>query len=65
VKEPVLSESHEDRERAAELYRKARELELRQDYAEARKCYEQSLRLHEDEIVRTAYLKLLASIGPR
>jgi rubrerythrin len=54
----------DDRNKAAELYAQARELELGRDYAGARRCYEQSLKLYEDEEVRAAYLRLLATIGP-
>jgi hypothetical protein len=61
---PRVMDTAEKRNKAAELYTEARELELRRDYAGARKCYEQSLALHEDEKVRAAYLKLLATIGP-
>ncbi len=60
-----MSDSAEDRNRAAKLYAEARELELRRDYEGARKCYEQSLQLHEDENVRAAYLRLLSAIGPQ
>lgn len=52
------------RERAAALYATAREREALCDYRGARLRYEESLRLYEDPIVRDAYLKLLATIGP-
>jgi hypothetical protein len=61
---PRTVDSAENRNKAAELYAQARELESRRDYVGARKCYEQSLALHEDEKVRAAYLRLLATIGP-
>ena len=54
----------DDTERAAELYRRARELHEARDYWPARELYEQSLELHEDDEVRAAYLTLLATIGP-
>ncbi len=57
-------DSATERDEAAELYAQAIELELRRDYANARKCYEQSLQLHEDEEVRSAYLRLLSIMGP-
>lgn len=53
-----------ERDHAAELYAQARDLHERKAYQEAREHYEQSLRLHEDEAVRAAYLRLLATIGP-
>lgn len=59
-----MTDSTEDRNKAAELFMQARELELKEDYKGARKCYEQSLQLHEDEQVMAAYLELLATIGP-
>lgn len=59
-----MMDSAENRNKAAGLYAQARELELQRDYAGARKCYEQSLQLYEDEKVRAAYLRLLATIGP-
>jgi hypothetical protein len=51
-------------QRAAELYRQARELHAREDYWKARELYEQSLECHEDAEVRAAYMALLATIGP-
>jgi len=56
--------SEEDRRRAAELAAQARELHERQQYLQARPLYQESLKLHEDEDVRRAYSKLLATIGP-
>jgi tetratricopeptide (TPR) repeat protein len=49
---------------AVELYKKALILEKRNDYSGARKYYEQSLDLYDDEEVQTAYLRLLSVIGP-
>ena len=54
----------DNRRLASVLYSQAREFELRRDYAAARKLYEQSLRLYEDEAVLEAYSRLLATIGP-
>jgi hypothetical protein len=56
--------TEDDRRRAAELAARARELHERQEYLEARPLYQESLRLHEDEDVRRAYSKLMATIGP-
>lgn len=55
----------QERRDAATLYATAIELEKRGDYHEARRYYEKSLRLYEDPAVREAYLKLLATIGPK
>ena len=49
---------------AARLFEHAKELAARGAYDEARKRYECSLRLCEDPIVREAYFKFLATIGP-
>lgn len=51
-------------DRAADLYAEARKLEAQGKYYEARRAYEESLAMHEDEAVRDAYLQLLATIGP-
>jgi hypothetical protein len=59
-----LTASDQDRRKAAELYERARELEMQRDYFGARQLYEQSLQLNEDEKVTEAYLRLLATIGP-
>jgi hypothetical protein len=56
--------SEDDRRRAAELAARARELHERREYLQARPLYQESLRLHEDEDVRRAYSKLMATIGP-
>jgi hypothetical protein len=56
--------SQEDRDKAAELAARARELHERKEYYEARPLYQESLRLHEDEDVRRAYSRLMATIGP-
>jgi hypothetical protein len=59
-----MSDQEQDRIKAAELFVMARKLEAERDYRKARESYEESLRLCEDETVRAAYLKLLATIGP-
>jgi hypothetical protein len=56
--------SEDDRERAAELYAEARRLHDAKDYYAARKAYQESLALHEDDEVRAAYKRLMATIGP-
>jgi uncharacterized membrane-anchored protein len=53
-----------ERERAAELAARARELLDRQEYREARPLFEQSLELHEDPEVRAAYMQLMSALGP-
>jgi hypothetical protein len=50
--------------RAADLYAEARKLEAQGKYHDARRAYEESLAIHEDEAVREAYLQLMATIGP-
>lgn len=60
----MAKRTKQDRRRAAEFFVEARRLEAERDYRGARKCFERSLRLHEDQAVRAAYLKLLATIGP-
>lgn len=59
------SNNEQNRREAAALYATAIELQKRGDYHEARRYYEKSLRLYEDPAVREAYLKLLATIGPK
>jgi hypothetical protein len=59
---PAASDA--ERERAAEFFAEARELEERKRYTEARGRYQESLRLYEDEEVRAAYHRLLSAIGP-
>jgi len=53
-----------DRERAGALYAEARAHVEARRYREARRCFEASLALHEDEEVRTAYVRLLDTIMP-
>lgn len=53
-----------DRERAAQLYAEGRELEARKEYYEACERYEESLRLHHDDEVKAAHMRMLATIGP-
>lgn len=61
----MIEDSPEDEKRkAAELYAAARKLEAQGDYDAAVSNYEQSLLLHENETVRKAYARLLATIGP-
>lgn len=52
------------RVKAKELYALARKMEEQGDYDAAREYYLQSLALYEDETVKKAYFKLLATIGP-
>ena len=52
------------RAKAKELYAKARKMEKQGDDDAAREYYLQSLALYEDETVKEAYFKLLATIGP-
>ena len=52
------------RAKAKELYAKARKLEKRGNYDAAREYYLRSLALYEDETVKKAYFKLLATTGP-
>jgi hypothetical protein len=59
-----VTASNEERERAAELAARARELFDRMEYREARPLYEESLRLHEDPEVREAYHRLMSAVGP-
>lgn len=59
------SNNEQNRREAAALYATAIELQKRGDYHAARRYYEKSLRLYEDPAVREAYLKLLATIGPK
>jgi tetratricopeptide (TPR) repeat protein len=56
--------SEENRTKAATLYVQARELEAQRDYDGAIKSYVKSLRLYDDLLVKAAYFKLLATIGP-
>lgn len=56
--------SEEYRIKAAELYEEGLKLEEQRKYRGALKCYEQSLRLYEDELVKDAYFRMLATIGP-
>ena len=49
---------------AAEFYALALHHEKEHDYMKAYDYYQQSLKLHEDEEVKKAYLKLLSIIGP-
>ncbi len=49
---------------AKKLFESAQEHAARGDFDGAKKLYERSLFLCEDSIVRDAYLKLLATIGP-
>lgn len=62
IDDPASSE--ENRGKAADLYAEGCRLEALRDYAGALKCCEESLRLCDDEAVRAAYFKLLATIGP-
>jgi len=55
----------QDRCKAVELYAQARMLEAQGDYFLAKARYEESLALREDEAVRSDYLKLLATVGPK
>lgn len=59
-----MIDAEPDRIKAAELFSRARKLEKQRDYVGARKHYEQSLQLHEDDEVRNAYLRLLSALGP-
>ena len=59
-----MATSEADRRRAAELHTKARQLHSADDYYAPCELYEESLRLHEDEEVRQAYARLMATIGP-
>lgn len=54
-----------DKKEAQDLYQKALEAEENNEYQKAREYYEQSLELHEDSLVRKAYLKFMATIGPQ
>lgn len=58
------SDTEQNRNKAAELYAAARKLEVQGDYDAAMRHYEQSLQLYEDESVKAAYARLLATIGP-
>ena len=60
-----LKRFEQDRVKAAEHYAEARKLEAQRNYDGAIKSYEQSLQFYDDEIVKAAYFKLLATIGPR
>ena len=57
--------SEGERDEAAALAARARELHARHDYEGAQACYERSLELREDEEVLAAYRRLLATIGPK
>ena len=54
----------EERERAADLARRARERHEQKAYFEARDLYRESLDLVEDADVRASYRRLMATIGP-
>jgi hypothetical protein len=54
----------DDRERAAALAVRARERHEQKAYYQARDLYRQSLDLVEDDEVRAAYRRLMATIGP-
>ena len=49
---------------ARKLFEAARDHTARGDFEEAKKLYERSLQLCEDPVVREAYLKFLATVGP-
>ena len=59
-----MAASEADRRRAADLYAEACRLHAEKDYYAAQERYEESLSLHEDEEVREAYNRLMATIGP-
>jgi predicted negative regulator of RcsB-dependent stress response len=50
--------------RAAELFERGRILQAQGDYHGARACYEESLRLRDDEAANDALQEVLATIGP-
>lgn len=60
--QPPVDQSN--RSEAMKLFEAARDHAARGDFDEAKKLYERSLRLCEDSVVRDAYLKFLATIGP-
>lgn len=57
-------DTEQNRNKAAELYAAARKLEVQGDYDAAIRHYEQSLQLYDDESVKEAFDRLLATIGP-
>jgi tetratricopeptide (TPR) repeat protein len=57
--------SEEKRKKAAELYAEALEREAQGDYEGAIESYRQSLQLYEDETVKAAFFKLVATVGPQ
>lgn len=50
--------------RAAALYAEGRAAEKARDYRTAKRCYAESLELHDDPKVRAAYDALTAATGP-
>lgn len=59
-----MTDDSAERARAAELFEEGRLLQAQGDYHAARACYEESLRLREDEAVNEALQLVLAAIGP-
>lgn len=56
--------SEKRRTKAAEYYALALHHEKQHDYMKAYQYFQKSLKLHDDEEVKKAYLKLLSIIGP-
>ncbi|MEO5928435.1 MAG: hypothetical protein ABIR47_00755 [Candidatus Kapaibacterium sp.] len=50
---------------AAKLYAEGERLEAQREYRRALEYYEKSLRLHYDDAVGAARLRMLAAIGPK
>jgi len=59
-----LKTPEKDRAEAARLFAEARAAQAREDYRRARECYQRSLDLDENPIVRAAYLDFMALVGP-
>ena len=61
---PPVDVDTRKRVEARKLFDAARDHVACGEFNEAKKLFENSLRLWEDSVVRTAYLEFLATIGP-
>ena len=59
------TKAEQDRIKATDLYHEGLKLEREYDYRGARRRFEQSLELCDDEEVMAAYLRVLSAIGPK
>jgi len=58
------STAEKDRAKAAKYYALALQHEKQLGYKKALLYFQKSLQLHDDKVVKKAYLKLLSIIGP-